>query len=145
MNRRRTLEPLGRILEADATLAAWNGRRKRETALLAVLRQQLPRTVAEQVAIAGVEGETLTLAVPSGALASVLRQKTPDLAAGLKREGWEFSRIRIRTQPRSMPVSYHKKLARQWDSQSRRPMDVLCSGLPEGPLKAALTRFLRSR
>lgn len=145
MSRRRTLEPLGRIFEADAKLAAWNDRRRQEAALLAALRRQLPRTVAEQVAIAGVEGSTLIVAVASGALASVLRQKTPELATGLKREGWQFSRIQVRTQPRSMPMSWEKKLSRQWDSQSRVPMAALCSRLPEGPLKAALARFLRSR
>lgn len=142
---RRTLEPLGRIFEADAKLAAWNDRRRQDAALLAALRRQLPRTVADQIAVAGTEGNTLTVAVPSGALASVLRQKTPELAAGLQREGWQFSRIRIRTQPRSMPMSWDKKLYRQWDSESRRPLDRLCSQLSEGPLKAALARFLRSR
>jgi hypothetical protein len=145
MTRGRRPRSIAQILDGDARFVAWNDRRRREAAILARLRRHLPRPVAEHVAVAGSEGETLELAVPSGALASVLRQRTPDLLDHLARDGLEFSRIRIRTQPRSMPMSYEKKLPRQWDSQSRQHLGGLVATLPQGPLKAALERFLKGR
>jgi hypothetical protein len=143
--KRLTLTPLNRILAADAQLASWNARREREAALLAVVRRVLPRPVAERVFVASGEGDTLELATPTGAVASVVRQKGPDILARLAAEGWKFSGIRLRVQPRQSTQDLPKPLPRQWDSTSRRPIAALCSQLPPGPLKAALGRFLKSR
>ncbi|MCL4763527.1 MAG: hypothetical protein KJ018_17425 [Burkholderiales bacterium] len=142
---RATLTPLDRILAADERIAGWNRRRLREAAVQAVLRRALPRPVGERVFVVGAEAPALELATPSGAVASVVRQQGPELLGLLRREGFEFSGIRLRVQPRPAPPQPQKSLPRQWDSASRRPLAALEQRLPAGPLKAAVARFLRGR
>jgi hypothetical protein len=142
---RPTLTPLARILASDAQLAAWNARRQREAAILAVVRRALPRPVAERVYVQGGDGPALELSTPSGAIASVVRQKAPDLVAALRREGWEFSGIRLRVQPQADSPETRKSEPRQWDTASRRPLERLAGSLPDGPLKSAIGRFLKAR
>ena len=142
---RRDPQRLARVIDADATLAAWNARRKHEEALLRAIRRELPRPVGERVSVTNGESATLELATTAGAIASVVRQQVPPLLAALKRDGWQFSGIRIRVQPQSMPLSWPKNVPRQWDNASRRPLVALHGRLADGPLKAALERLLKSR
>lgn len=145
MSRPRSLTPLDRIVEGDAQLKAWNDRRRREQAMLSTLRRVLPRPVAERLYITVSDGSVLELATGAGAIASVVRQRAPDIVSALQRDGWQFSGIRVRTQPRSMPLSLEKAEPRQWDSASRQPLVALQAKLAPGPLSAALARFLRKR
>jgi hypothetical protein len=145
MKRRETLTRFARVVDDDATLASWNERRLREEALLRAVRRQLPRPVAERVFVASGESATLELSTSAGAIASVVRQRGPDLVAALRRDGFEFSGLRIRVQPQSMPMSWHKTVPRQWNSASRQPLVALASRLADGPLKAALARLLKGR
>jgi hypothetical protein len=103
----------------------------------------LPRPVAERVFIANAQGETLELSTTSGAVATVVRQRTPELLAALQREKCKFIRIRLRVQPRATPAEPEKTVARQWDSRNSRPLEGLAASLSAGPLKAALGRLLR--
>jgi hypothetical protein len=119
MKRRETLTRFSRVVDDDATLASWNGRRLREEVLLRAVRRQLPRPVAERVFVSSGESATLELSTSAGAIASVVRQRGPDLVAALRRDGFEFSGLKIRVQPRSMPLSWHKSLPRQWDNAYR--------------------------
>jgi hypothetical protein len=143
MARPGRLTPLARIVDADAQLASWNDRRLREEALLRAVRRVLPRPVAERVFISNGQGETLELSTTSGAVATVVRQRTSELLAALQREGCKFIRIRLRVQPRTSSSPRTKTLPRQWDSASARPLEGLAAALPAGPLKAALGRLLR--
>lgn len=143
--KRTTLVPFARVLAADDRLAEWNARRLREAKLLAALRRTLPRPVAERVFVVSAEGATLELATATGAMATVLRQKGPDILAGLRREGWEFSGIRLRVQPRQAPPELPKPVPRQWDSTSKAALKGLEARLAPGPLRAALARFLKGR
>ena len=143
--KRATLTPLARILDADAQLSTWNARRAREAAMLAVVRRALPRPVGERVFVVNGDGPTLELATATGAIASVVRQRGPDLVAALRREGWEFSGIRLRVQPRQAPQELPKPLPRQWDSTARHALAGLQASLPPGPLRSAVAKFLKGR
>ena len=145
MSRQRSLTPIDLIVEVDAQLKAWNDRRRREQAMLSTLRRVLPRPVVERLYITVSDGSVLELATGAGAIASVVRQRAPDIVSALQRDGWQFSGIRVRTQPRSMPLSLVKTEQRQWDSASRKPLVALQAKLAPGPLSAALARFLRNR
>ena len=145
MSRPRSLTPIDRIVEGDAQLKAWNDRRRREQAMLSTLRRVLPRPVVERLYITVSDGSVLELATGAGAIASVVRQRAPDIVSALQRDGWQFSGIRVRTQPRAMPLSLVKTEQRQWDSASRQPLVALQAKLAPGPLSAALARFLRNR
>ena len=139
----RAPQPLTRILASDATLAAWEARRRREAAIAGVLRQSLPRALADRIRVADAGSGELELAADAGAIAAVLRQRAPDLLAKLQREGWQFTGIRVRVQVRTAPAAPEKAQPNQLDRGSLRPLATLARELPEGPLKAALARFVR--
>jgi hypothetical protein len=139
----RAPQPLTRILASDATLAAWDARRRRETAIAGQLRQLLPRALADRIRVADTGSGDLELAADAGAIAAMLRQRAPDLLAKLRREGWQFTAIRVRVQVRTMPAPPEKAHFNQLDRNSLRPLATLAKELPEGPLKAALARFVR--
>jgi hypothetical protein len=138
-----TARPLKQVLADDATLERWQERRRRLDALTGIVRRFLPRPLAERIHVAQAEDGELTLACEAGATAAIVRQRGPDLVAALRREGWEFSRIRVRVQVRSDPVPVKKLASNQLDRSALRPLAGLARELRPGPLKAALERFLR--
>ena len=135
--------PLARILASDATLATWDARARREAVLTALIRRQLPRPLAQRVHVANGEGNELELAVDAGAIAGIIRQRAPDLIAHLRREGWEFTGIRLRVQVRVVAAKQEKIPINQPDKEALRPLATLGATLPAGPLKSALARLLR--
>ena len=139
----RSPQLLQRVLRSDATLAAWASRRDREEALAGIVRRHLPRPLALRIRVADDRNGQLELVADAGAVAAVVRQRSADLLAALRREGWEFTGIRVRVQVRFDPAPTRKPLANPLDRSSLRPLTALARSLPPGPLKAALDRFLR--
>ena len=90
--------PLARILAADARIASWHGRMLREAALTAATRRLLPRALADRVRVVEAEAAVVELVAAAGAIAAVVRQRSPDILAGLRREGWNFTELRVRAQ-----------------------------------------------
>ena len=134
--------PLARVFAADSRIAAWTARLKEEAALTALVRRQLPRPLADRVRVTGIRDGTLELATSAGAVAAVVRQRTPDLIAALRREGCDFTEIRVRVQVGGSAAPGQKPLSRQMDARAYAVFD-LASRLPEGPLKLALDRWSR--
>ena len=139
----RAPQPLERILRADSTLAGWTARRDREMALAGIVRRHLPRPLAPRVRVSGEPNGQLELAADAGAIAAIIRQRSAELLTALKREGWEFTGIRVRVQVRLDPAPHRKALANPLDRSALQPLAKLARTLPAGPLKAALDRFLR--
>lgn len=135
--------PLARVLAADPALAEWLERQRREARLTASIRGQLPRTLAPLARVAASEGGRLELAADAGAVAAALRQRAPDLLAALRREGWDFTEIRVRVQVRARPLAPGKTANNQRDASAARPLFALAERLPDGPLRAALARWSR--
>jgi hypothetical protein len=134
--------PLARVFAADTRIAAWTARLKEEAALTALVRRQLPRPLADRVRVTGVRSGTLELATSAGAVAAAVRQRTPDLIAALRREGCDFTEIRVRVQVASAAPPMQKTLGRQMDTRASALFD-LGGRLPDGPLKSALDRWSR--
>lgn len=139
----RSPQPFKRILGADATLAEWAERRDREEALTAVVRRHLPRPLALRIRVADSCDGQLELAADAGAVAAIVRQRNVELLAALKHAGWEFTAIRVRVQVRTNSEPKRKPLANPLDRLTLQPLSTLARDLPQGPLKAALERFLR--
>jgi hypothetical protein len=139
----RSPQPFDRIVTADATLAAWAARRDGEEALTGIVRRLLPRPLAPRIRVADARHGQLELAADAGAIAAIVRQRNVELLAALRREGYEFTGIRVRVQVRVDPPRDRKPLANPLDRSSLRPLSALARDLPAGPLKAALERFLR--
>jgi hypothetical protein len=138
-----TLQPIARVFESDPLLASWAERIRREHALTASIRRQLPRALAEHVRVAGTANRLLELAVTTGAVAAVVRQRTPALVAALRREGYDFTEIRLRVQVRGAAAPEQKPLSRQIDAKAAAALFALAERLPGGPLRTALGRWSR--
>jgi hypothetical protein len=139
----RSPQPLKRVFAADPVLAAWDERRRRESALTATVRAHLPRSLGERIRVAGAAPPELTLTADSGAVAAAARQRAPDLLAALRREGFEFTAIRVRVQVRATAPAAEKTLRKHLDGAATRPLAALARGLPAGPLRVSLERLLR--
>jgi hypothetical protein len=139
----RAPQSLQRILRADATLAGWTARRDRDEALAVIVRRHLPRPLGTRLRIAEERNGQLELAADSGAVAAIVRQRSAELLTALKREGWEFTGIRVRVQVRADPLPRPKILPNPIDRQMLQPLAQLARTLPAGPLKTSLERFLR--
>jgi hypothetical protein len=135
--------PLQRIVANDATLAAWDARRRRESQLTEALRRHLPRSLADRIRVADATSSELQLEVGAGAIAAVLRQQTPTLLDALRREDWQFSAITVRVQVRINPPPKKKAAPHQVDRSALRPLAGLADTLAPGPLKRSLARLLR--
>jgi hypothetical protein len=139
----RSPQPFRRILTSDETLAAWAARRSDEEALTGIVRRLLPRPLATRIRVADARDGQLELAADAGAVAAIVRQRSAELLTTLRREGWEFTGIRVRVQVRTDWVPNRKPLANPLDRASLQPLSTLARELPAGPLKAALEHFLR--
>ena len=137
------LSPIADIFERDSQIASWTARLKQEQALTAVIRREVPRPLAERVRVAGVRGTVLELAVSAGAVATVIRQRTPDMTMALRREGWDFTEIKIRVQAPAAERRPEKRLSHQLDTDSATALFQLADRLPDSPLKQSLTRWKR--
>ncbi len=134
--------PLARIFATDARFAAWTARLKEEALLTARIRRELPRPLADRVRVTGIRDGTLELATSAGAVAAAVRQRSPDLIAALRREGCDFTEIRVRVQVRGMAAPAQKPVSRHMDTAASAVFD-LASRLRDGPLKQALDRWSR--
>ena len=139
----RSPQLLQRILRSDATLAGWAARRDREEVLAGIVRRHLPRPLALRIRRAEERDLELELVTDAGAVAAIVRQRSAELLTALKREGWEFTGIRVRVQVRVQPLPQRKILANPVDRSRLQPLATLSRTLPPGPLKTALERLLR--
>ena len=124
-------------------MGAWHERMERETRLTTAVRRLLPRALADRVRVAEAATPTLTLAVPAGAVAAVVRQRSPDLLAGLRREGWDFTEFIVRVQVGTAVPPKTKAKMNQLHKVNPVPLRQLASELPAGPLRHAVQRLAR--
>jgi len=135
--------PLHRILAEDGQLARWHERMQEENRLTTAVRRLLPRALADRVRVAEAVPPMLLLAVPAGAVATAVRQRSPDLLAGLRREGLHFTQIEVRVQVRTAPPPRDKPASNQYPAITSAPLRDLAQRLPPGPLRDAVARLAR--
>jgi hypothetical protein len=135
--------PLSRILASDDRIAAWHQRMQQESRLTAAVRRMLPRALADRVRVAEAGPVTLTLAVPAGAIATVVRLRTPDLLAGLRREGLHFTQIEVRVQVATGVPHPLKSQSNQINKVDAAALRELAQSLAPGPLRDAVLRLAR--
>jgi hypothetical protein len=134
---------LSRLLASDPVVAGWLARALAEAELTAAVRRHLPRALADRVCVVEIADTTLVLATGSGTIAAVVRQRLPEILGELKREGCNFTEIRVRVQVRVDVDPRGKTLKTQRERPDPAPLRRLADGLPEGPLKAAVQRLAR--
>lgn len=135
--------PLARVLADDPLLAALSRRCRDEARVERSVRSVLPRPLAACVAARLPEPDRLELVATTGTIAAALRQRLPAVRDALGREGIEFREVRVRVQPVAIRREERKILPRQWDKTQKAALETLADTLPEGPLKAAVSGWLR--
>jgi len=108
-----------------------------------VVRRCLPRLLAESVHVRMPPGADPLITTDTGAVAAIVRQRLPELAAALQHEGINSSGLRVRVQVRIDPGQAKKIVNNQPDRLALQPLGELARRLPPGPLRQALERFVR--
>jgi hypothetical protein len=88
--------------------------------------------------------EQLVLSATRGAAAALLRQRVPELLKALEREGWKFTGLRIRVQPRLAGRSPEKSISKQIDAISAARLTARARALADPALREALLRLAGS-
>ena len=135
------MRPLRHILSAETALAGFLDRRRNEQAILQNVRRNLPPALAAQIGIAAAEPPELVLLAGSGAVGALLRQRVPDLVEKLAREGWQFTGIRVRVQPRTLSGQPKKNIAKQLDGLSAATLRAHAERIADPELASALRRL----
>ncbi len=107
-------------------------------------RQALPAALASACQVARIERQRITLAVPSAAYASKLRQLAPRIVQLLAGKGWDVQEIIVSVQA-SLSRRPAKAAARDvapLDSNALQAFDELRGNLRPGPLADAISRLL---
>ncbi|NYT65566.1 DUF721 domain-containing protein [Alcaligenaceae bacterium] len=115
--------------------------------LLAVeqaIQRVLPTPLDLGCKVARIDRQQITLAVPSAAYASKLRQLGPRILANLKDNGWNLTEISVRVQG-GLHKTQTKVTQRQvvpLDDQALAAFDTLRLSLEPGPLSDAISKLL---
>lgn len=109
-----------------------------------VMRTVLPPPLAAVCKVARIERQQMTLAVPSAAYASKLRQLAPRIGRSLNQSGWNLNEIQVRVQAGLQPGQ--TKTARRevipLGDTALNAFDELHDSLRPGPLADAIKRLL---
>jgi hypothetical protein len=116
-------------------------------ALQGVLKHQLPPALGNQIRVASVNRQHLTLAVPAAAYASKIRQLAPSLLRAANDAGWNLSGISVRIQADlasgQTKLSGHTRDIQPLDEQALESFRQLHQSVQPGPLADAIARLLR--
>lgn len=108
-------------------------------------QKALPPALAGSCRAARLEGGQLTLAVPSAAHASKLRQLAPRIVQLLAQAGWNLNEIIIKVQAglaSNMTQTTRPKDINPLDATAIAAFERLHEGTPPGPLADALARLI---
>lgn len=119
-------------------------RLQRHNALRQLVRECLEAPLGELIQAAVMEGQRLTLFVPSPVWASRLRYKTPELQRLLQQRGVLVERIGVRIIPESRPDNQSPyPRPRRLSEENSEILRQTAQGLEDGPLREALLRLSR--
>lgn len=108
------------------------------------LGRLLPPAIAAACRVARLEGQQITLAVPSAAYASKLRQLAPRVVQGLNDAGWNLNEVNVRVQgslARSVTPTSMRDIE-PLGSTALQAFQQLKNDLTPGPLSDAIERLL---
>lgn len=135
------MRPLRDILAAEAALASLIDRHRRELAVLDLLRKLLPPALASRTGVADATRPELLLATASGAVATLVRHRSPEILQGLAREGWKFTGIRVRVQAHKSSGHTSKVYAKQMDAEAVAALQKGADQITDPVLAAAIRRL----
>lgn len=108
-------------------------------------RHVLPPGMADVCRVARIERQQITLAVPSAAYASKLRQLAPRVLLRLNDAGWNLTEVSVRVQG-TLAKNVTKPPTRETEPLGSTALEAfgrLHAELPPGPLSEAIERLLK--
>jgi hypothetical protein len=135
------MRPLRDVLFSEAALSGILDRRRRELEVLDHLQKTLPPALTPHISVADATRPELVLSVPSGAAATLVRHRAPELLEALARRGLKFTGIRVRVQARSARPNTSKVYAKQMDAQAASVLRHGAEAIADPELAAALRRL----
>lgn len=135
------MRPVFQILASATTLTGWIDRRRVEQRLEARVRDLLPKAFGTHVAVGDGRPPMLVLVAASGAAATMLRHRAPELLEGLRSDGFQFTGIKVRVQVRSAPGRSDKVMQDHRDKPNASALIAVAATIDDPALKAALRRL----
>ena len=135
------MRPLRDVIFAEAGLAGLLDRRRRDLAILDLLRKTLPPALATQIGVADATCPELLLSTATGAAAALVRHRAPELLESLTREGWKFTGIRLRVQACGNRAGRSKVYAKQMDGSAIAALRAAAGRIEDPRLASALRRL----
>ena len=110
-----------------------------------VTKKVLPPALAQACRVARIDGQQITLAVPSAAYASKLRQLAPRIAELLTASGWNLNEIIVKVQAGLLQAQTKATPSRQVAPLGEKALNAfaeLQNNLNPGPLADTVQRLL---
>lgn len=110
-----------------------------------IISQALPDNLATACRVARLDNHDLTLAVPSAAHASKLRQLAPRIVQRLGQHGWNINQLQVKVQAglnQNVTNMPRKKEVNPLDEQALTSFEELYRNTPPGPLAESLKRLI---
>lgn len=135
------MRPVFQILASATTLTGWIDRQRVEQRLEARVRDLLPKALGTHVAVGDGRPPMLVLVAASGAAATMLLHRAPELLEGLRSDGFQFTGIKVRVQVRSAPGRSNKVMQDHRDKPNASALLAVAAGISDPALRAALRRL----
>jgi hypothetical protein len=133
---------LNTFLSASRELSLLASKAQELTALQQQWERIAPPSLRRGCRVTQLNQQTLTVAADNGAIASKLRQMTPELAAELRGKGVEVTVIQVQVQV-SAPPYKPAPLPRSLGLTGKNQLTDFAGKLADSPLKEALNRLAR--
>ena len=136
------LTTFGALFGTTETLKALKARVKRLTELQSLYVRTAPRELAGSSRVKGCRAGTLFVFADNAAVAAKLKQLAPRLLAAIRENEPEINQIRIEVQVGGREgVSGAKTRKKPLSEATVRRFDELAEAIPDGALKAAISRL----
>jgi len=121
-----------------------SGKVRQLRAIQLLYEQVAPPSLLRSSHVAQMEHNVLTLAANNSAIASKLRQMTPELVRQLQLHGCEVTGIQVRVQV-TLPSVTRTAAPSSLSAQGKQQLSELAKTLGDSPLKSALQRLAGKR
>lgn len=138
------LHTIGNLLGATEELKTLSARARRLRELQTLYVGSAPRALAQSSRVRNLRGGTLLISADNAAIAAKLKQLAPTLLASIRKSEAKITGIRIEVQ---VSGALHERIPKSGKtpltSDAIKEFDSLAKRVPDGALKAALTRMVR--
>jgi len=134
---------LNTFIASSQELCQLSGKVRQLRSLQLLYEKIAPASLLRASSVLKIEQNILTLAANNGAVATKLRQMTPDLVSQLQLQGGEVTGIQVRVQV-TLPPTSRPAAPSSLSLEGQRHLVDLAKSLSDSPLKSALQRLAKN-